>query len=172
MMMDCRQVAQLLPLWVGQDLPDAASSTDVARHLQSCPDCELRSRELQSSLDVLQASSVEAFPAASGRPGMVPRLMTRLSDWDRQQRRERFNGWIPAGVMSLAVALMVAVSLPSIQREFFGGSYTDWNTTNLFESEPAFTIDSIQGDNRPPRRPPFGTAVKFPSERKFSSEQW
>ncbi len=116
-MTDCRRVKQLLPLWVGQDLPDSASAAEVASHLESCPDCERQQRSLQASLELLHSS--KSWPVEPSRPSLWPQLVSRISKWDNDHRRERFNGWIPASVMSLAVALMVAVSIPSIHQAIF-----------------------------------------------------
>ena len=135
-MMDCRQVNQLLPLWVGQDLQDAKIAAEVGRHLSQCPECEKRRISLQTSLDSLQAVSVSAVSDKSSIPTLWARLAPRVAHWESVQYRERFNGWIPASVMSLAVALMIAVSLPSLRDEFFGGHGNDTNVVDLFETIP------------------------------------
>ena len=113
-MTDCRRVKQLLPLWVGQDLPDSASSAEVASHLERCPACERHQKSLQASLELLHSS--KSWPVEQSRPSVWPQLVSRISEWDDQHGRERFNGWIPASIMALAVALMVAVSIPSIHQ--------------------------------------------------------
>lgn len=147
--MDCRQVKQLLPLWVGQDLPDATSAADVAQHLEKCRDCERQRIGLQNSLDHLQASVVEPTSNSLVHRSVWPELSARISNWRQTCPRERFNGWIPAAVMSLAVALMVAVSIPSLQREFFGG---DGNASlvDLFDSEPVDGMPAMQRSNQSP----------------------
>ena len=164
-MMDCRRVRQLLPLWVGQDLPDAISTADVAIHLTRCPDCEQHRKSLQNSLEILQGSSSETLAVESGRPSVWPPLVSRISEWEISRRRERFNGWIPASVMALAVLLMIAVSIPSIQYEFFGDGANDLNRNYvLFGSEPQF--DSIRPSDKakPPERS-FYHSVGYPSRK-------
>jgi hypothetical protein len=129
-MTDCRRVKQLLPLWVGQDLPDTASAADVASHLKRCPSCEQRQRSLQASLDLLHSS--KSWPSEPKRPNLWPKLVSRISEWDDQNRHERFNGWIPASVMALAVALMVAVSIPSIHEVLFDDDSASGDVVDLF----------------------------------------
>jgi hypothetical protein len=119
-MIDCQEVKQLLPLWVGQDLPDVASAIEVAHHLEKCPCCERQKISLQSSLEVLQSSSSKTFPIEPRRPSVWPQLSHRIAEWEGRRGRDRFEGWLPAGVMVLAVALMVAVSIPSVIEEIFG----------------------------------------------------
>lgn len=118
-MIDCQQVKELLPLWVGQDLPDVSSAATVASHLQTCKSCEQQHQSLQSSLDVLQAASSKTLLREDLRPSMWPELSARITDWNARQSGRRLNDWLPASVMALAVALMVAVTLPSIIEEGF-----------------------------------------------------
>ncbi len=129
-MMDCRRVKQLLPLWVGQDLPDSSSAADVASHLERCPACERHQKSLQASLELLHSS--KSWPAEPSRPSVWPQLVSRISEWDRHNRRERFNGWIPASIMALAAALMVAVSIPSIHEAIFDDQASRGDVVDLF----------------------------------------
>lgn len=146
MMMDCREVRQLLPLWVGQDLPDATRTAAVAEHLKTCAVCQQQRTGLQNSLDQLQSSVVEPMSSGLVHRSVWPELSARITTWRQTSPRERFNGWIPATVMSLAVALMVAVSIPSLQREFFG---TDSNASfaDLFDSEPVDGMPAMRHSN-------------------------
>ena len=104
------------------------------------------------------------------RRSVWPELMSRISEWDNRRYRERFNGWVPASVMALAVALMVAVSIPSIQDEFFGNHNASPEMAELFVSDneihldPAFKID--QTLNVSPSQRPFahGTPVIYRPE--------
>ena len=160
-MIDCRRVKQLLPLWVGQDLPDAASIVDVASHLKQCPDCERQRRGLQASLEILQGSSSQTLAFDSGRPSVWPSLVSRISEWEISHRRERFNGWIPASVMALAVILMIAVSIPSIHDEFFGGGSSDRNMADLFGSEPQFDSLRFSDETNSHERPAPRIGVSF-----------
>lgn len=130
--MDCRQVNHLLPLWIGQDLPDASTADQVVSHLKECRECDDRRKSIQSSLDVLQRSLAESLDTETARQSVWPGLMVRISDWEQRHRRDRFNGWIPASVMALAVGLMVAVSLPSINDELFNGPSPTVSTQDLF----------------------------------------
>ena len=145
-MMDCRRAKEMLPLWVGQDLPDAVSHAEVASHLEQCPDCEQQLRSLQSSLEVLQSCSSKSYEVESRRPSLWPELITQISSWEkapsyqRAQGQDRFNGWVPASVMALAVGLMVAVSIPSIHQVFFGDEVADSNNTNRFDTDPDFAL--------------------------------
>ncbi len=170
-MMDCRQVKSLLPLWVGQDLPDAATASDVAKHLEKCHDCECRRNELQSSLEVLQGLSAETLSIESAKRSIWPGLVSRISEWETLHRRERFNGWIPASVMALAVILMIAVSLPSIRDEFFGDHSGSTNVVDLFGSESSFDLDGQLDANQKsktiglPGRPGLGKPVNYRSDQ-------
>ena len=140
--MDCRQVKKLLPLWVGQDLPDAATANDVSSHLERCCECEKRRIGLQNSLEVLQGSSAETLSIEPSRQSLWPKLATRISAWESPQHRDRFNGWIPASVMALAVALMVAVSIPSMHDVFFGNETSTANSIDLYGTDSDFRLDS------------------------------
>lgn len=161
--MDCRKVKQLLPLWVGQDLPDSASTADVAGHLGQCPTCDEHRRKLQLSLEVLQGSTAETLSNELSRRSVWPKLVSRISHWENDRRRERFNGWIPASVMALAVILMVAVSIPSIHEEFSGSGSN--STADLFQSDSPFSMDAGSNANRDPFAQPrpqgLGTPVKY-----------
>jgi hypothetical protein len=145
-MMDCRQIKQLLPLFVGQDLPDSATTSDVSKHLEHCLECEQRRVGLQKSLEILQASSAVTLSVDVNRQSVLPKLMTRISEWDSAKYRDRFNGWIPASVMALAVALMVAVSIPSIQDEFFGAQS---NPAAMDLTDFQFSLDSTLKVDQP-----------------------
>jgi len=166
-MMDCREAKTLLPLWIGQDLPDATRMSEVATHVEHCSSCTQYRNGLQSSLETLQCLTSATFSTEVSRRSLWPNLVSRISDWEQNHRRERFNGWIPASVMALAVALMVAVSIPSIRDEFFGDGENLASTVDLFgqHSEIRFdeglppTQDSTQG--LPSQGQAYGTAVKF-----------
>ncbi|WP_373651405.1 anti-sigma factor [Schlesneria sp. DSM 10557] len=137
--MDCRRAKELLSLWVGQDLPDAASNADVASHLAQCRDCDRHLKSLQASMDVLQACSSQARVPESRSASLWPGLVTKISDWEESRRRDRFNGWVPATVMSLAVILMVAVSIPSIHQVFFGEDVAEYSMPDRF-LDPEFDM--------------------------------
>jgi predicted anti-sigma-YlaC factor YlaD len=134
MMIDCRQVKLLLPLWVGQDLPDVTTTLDVSRHLQNCPACEEHRKSLQASLEVLQGVSSVTLVSDASQSSLLPRLSMRISDWENRQHRDRFHGWLPATVMALAVAAMVSVSIPSILQEIYGDHSAE-NVADLFQSD-------------------------------------
>ena len=167
-MMDCRHVKSLLPLWIGQDLPDAVTMNDVARHLEQCPECSQRRNELQQSLDALQGCSAELLVSGAARRSVLPELTSRIIEWESRRKRERFNGWIPATVMALAVALMVAVSLPSIHEVFSDGESTAATSMDLFETTPDFGLPGERKINRPGIAPQIsrGTPVNY------TPDQW
>ena len=148
MMIDCRQVRQLLPLWVGQDLPDVCSSKEVANHLEECRDCDRQRKSLQSSLEFLQGSSSETLSVEAHRHSVWPQLSVRIADWESHQNRDRFNGWLPATVMALAVALMLAVSIPSILQEIFKGNPNE-NFADLFYSDTDLKSFRTPDEERP-----------------------
>jgi len=152
-MMECRQIRQLLPLWVGQDLPDAMTANKVSKHLEQCHECERRRLSLQTSLEVLQGSSAETLSSDSTRQSVLPKLMLRISEWDNLKRRDRFNGWIPASAMALAVALMVAVSIPSIHDEFFGGQVNSAATLDQFSFSFDYDLDAVRKLDQPDNSP-------------------
>ena len=164
-MIDCRRVKQLLPLWVGQDLPDAASFADVASHLEQCRDCDQQRKSVQSSLEVLQTSSFRTLSDELSRPSLWPSLVSRISEWDVEHRRDRFNGWIPASVMALAVMLMIAVSIPSLQDEFLGNGADNGNLVNRFDADLPFNSARLPDESKPNQSNDFGTPVKFKHEK-------
>lgn len=170
-MMDCREVKPLLPLWIGQDLPDTATASDVARHLENCPECNRHRLGLQSSIDVLQSLSAETLSDESVRGNLWPKLMTRISEWENRRQEHRFNGWIPASVMAVAVALMVAVSIPSLHEEFFGAQSESTNGSELFAISPELQFDGDANVDRPAgngllnRQPRLGVPVVYKPEQ-------
>lgn len=166
--MDCRQAKSLLPLWIGQDLPDAATTNNVAKHVEQCSECAQRRNELQRSLDVLQGCAVEPLAMALSRRSVLPQLTARISDWETRRRRERFNGWIPATVMALAVALMVGVSLPSIHEAFFGNDATASTSGDLFETTAEFRFS----EDRKPNVPVSGLNVPRSTPVNYTPDQW
>ena len=168
-MIDCQQVRQLLPLWIGRDLPNAGSLVDVAIHLQHCPACDQQRESLQSSLDVLQSTSVEMFSRESSHTSVWPNLVSRISEWEGRRLRERFNGWIPASVMALAAALMIGVSLPSIHNEFFGDGSASLSSADLFQSD-AFIPEHSSGVDRSGHQPRLEKTVNWKFDDK--REQW
>ena len=158
-MTDCRRVKQLLPLWVGQDLPDSASAADVASHLKCCPTCERHHKSLQDSLEFLHSS--KSWPVGPSRQTVWPQIVSKISEWDHHHRHERFNGWIPASVMALAVALMVAVSIPSIHRAIFDDEALSGDVVDLFPSGNNHELTTGSDDLKPFPPRPLGTLVNL-----------
>jgi hypothetical protein len=171
-MMDCRQIRQLLPLWIGQDLPDAATAKDVNQHLAGCPDCEQRRMSLQKSLDVLQGLSAETLTVEPSRQSVLPKLMTRVAAWDNLKYRDRFNGWIPASAMALAVALMVTVSIPSIKDEFFGGNADSASSMDIAGSDLSLALDPSLRPDQPDSNSQAARKASKGTPVVFRSEQW
>ena len=158
-MMDCRRVMQLLPLWVGQDLPDSASAADVTSHLEHCPACEGYQKSLQSSLELLHSS--KSWPVEPSRRSLWPQLASRISDWDNHHHRDRFNGWIPASVMALAVALMVAVSIPSIHQSLFDDEASSGDIVDYFPAGRGLELLLDQDGTTPSQTKRLGTHVNW-----------
>ena len=171
-MMDCRQVKQLLPLWVGQDLPDTATTTDVAKHLEHCHDCQKLRVELQASLEVLQGSSAQTLSIDLNRRSVWPSLISRISNWEQQHRRERFNGWIPASVMALAAALMIAVSLPSIRDELFSNDAQSASTEDLFASDTLLQANPEFDSNSPAKQTQLKNRTAIGTPVIYRPDQW
>ncbi len=68
--------------------------------------------------------------------------------------------------MAWAVALMIAVSLPSIRDEFFTGPDDKASMVELFEVNPVFEFENRQNPNHPEnartgQRRAFGTPVIY-----------
>lgn len=141
--MNCREVNRLLPLWIGNDLADAAEAEALRVHLTKCQQCSLQRENLQLSLDALQSISTTSAGTDVLAPSLWPRLAMVLTDSPR--RRDHFNGWIPASAMALAAALMVTVSAVQIHREIGAPSQVTSNQDplnpsrrNLFQTDPRF----------------------------------
>ena len=145
--MNCKQARRLLPLWVGRDLSDAGDTVPLQIHVAACPKCHARQRQLQESLDALQSISTTATEVETqshSRPSLWPRVAAALPEWPRG--RDRFNGWIPACAMALAAALMMAVSISTVQREMGSQRPLTWrfgptslsDGRNLFETDARF----------------------------------
>jgi hypothetical protein len=171
-MLDCRQVKPLLALWIGQDLPDDATANDVSRHLEKCPACNQRRNELQNSVDVLQNLSAQTLSVDSHRASIWPKLMTRIAEWDKVGYRERFNGWIPATVMAVAVALMVAVSIPSLHEEFFGSQAQSTKSDELIATLPEFQFKGDANVDRPTNRFDLPSHAGHAARVVYKPEQW
>jgi hypothetical protein len=170
--MDCRQANRLLPLWVGHDLPDTAETEALRVHVTMCPRCRERQRLLQESLEVLQSVSTATLAVemqAFSRPSLWPRVAASLPAWSHE--RDRFNGWIPAGAMALAAALMVAVSISSVRREMGNTHPFPWTLSsgspsdgrNLFATDARFSPESIRIDENRSVRPTLAVPVSQPN---------
>jgi len=180
--MNCRDAGQLLPLWVGRDLPDVNESKELEQHLSECSQCRERLHSLQQSLDALQSIStaaVEVGSVISGRSSLWPEISRRLPD--RNPVRERFNGWIPATAMALAVLIMVSVSITTVQRELGSSGSLSWQWSpssqainrNLFQSDVRFSSDApafrsdvpfVRSDDRP-------QSILLPAKNKLRNHQ-
>ena len=171
-MIECQQVKQLLPLWIGQDLPDASHTAEVAEHLLKCPECGLKRQSLQASMESLQTSAAITFLADSRQSSLWPGLSSQISAWENGRSRERFNGWVPATVMALAAALMVAVSMFSVFNELSDGNSSS-EIVNLFQKtdldslrpqDPSQSMDSL-------RFQPKFVPTNFRQDRPLGSDQ-
>lgn len=143
LIMNCREVSRLLPLWIGNDLADAAEAEALRVHLAKCQHCSSQRENLQISLDALQSISTTSSGTEVSAPSLWPRLSMLLIDTPR--RRDQFNGWIPASAMAMAAALMVTVSAVQIHREMGVPSQVTANQDplnpsrrNLFQTDPRF----------------------------------
>ena len=154
-MSDCQKVKEVLPLWVGQDLADGTVSHDIEQHLKECSNCDQHRKALQSSLDVLQVLSSRTFSTERQHESLWPRIADRISVVSKSPhgtgRTNRFSGWIPASVMTVAVATMVTVSLPSIRDELFNAQART-NNGDLFDSslqmDVKHSIEKARGPSR------------------------
>jgi len=171
-MIECQQAKQLLPLWIGQDLPDASRTSEVAEHLLKCPECAIQRQNLQASMESLQTSAAITFPADSRQSSLWPGLSSQISAWENGRSRERFNGWVPATVMVLAAALIVAVSMFSVFNELADGNSPS-EIVNLFQGtdlnslspeEPSKRMDSL-------RFQPNLVPTNFRQDRPLGSDQ-
>ena len=171
-MIECQQVKQLLPLWIGQDLPDAFRTSEVAEHLLKCPECAIQRQSLQASMESLQTTATMNFPADSQQLSLWPGLSSQISAWEKGRSRERFNGWVPATVMALAAALMVAVSMFSVFNELADGNSPS-EIVNLFQKtdldllrpqDPSQSMDSL-------RFQPKFVPTNFRQDRTLGSDQ-
>lgn len=138
--MDCQSSQSLLPLWVGQDLPDAAAEQQLRAHVAVCPACRALKERLSSSRRALQRSrSVEAV-----RPGRIwPRVAAQLAAWEARPQFARFNVWVPTLTAAVACMLLVAVAAVEVQRKaahWMGGAVAERAAPprNLFVSDPTF----------------------------------
>lgn len=167
--MNCEQASQLLLLWIGRDLPDPIQEESLRIHVAACPACRSRQLRLQASMDALQSVAASAFDVdvkSSPQSSLWPRVAAALPDWPRG--RNKFNGWVPAGVMLLAASLMVAVSILTVQNELgsppaltwkFGGSSPS-DGRNLFETDPRFTSGAVHEEFSDPRLLPASSPYR------------
>lgn len=170
-MLECQKVKELLPLWIGQDLADTTAAGDVERHLKGCANCDQHRKGLQSSLDVLQGLSSGTLSTEGQHQSLWPKISDRIALVSPSQRStgnsQRFSGWIPASVMMVAVAVMITVSLPSIQDELFD-SQARTSRSDLFNSPNAnLQIDVNQSIKNPGMQDgeSVGTPVKLEHKR-------
>jgi len=145
--MNCRQVKRLLPLWIGHDLADVSEAEGLRAHLGQCNDCSSQQRQLRDSLEALQSISTTSLAAEAGsRVSLWPRLAAVLKDVPR--RRDHFNGWIPATAMALAASVMVAVSAIQVNRDMGGSIHASWGESrNLFKTDSRFAPNADHRDD-------------------------
>jgi hypothetical protein len=171
--MNCQQARRLLPLCIGNDLPDDADARDLQAHVAQCRECSHEQRQLQQSIEALQSASTALLP--SGNTSLWPRLVSRLSDLPR--RREQFNGWIPAVAMMAAASVMVAVSISQVRQEMGRTSAVIWQDDSVSSSDSLnelrnqrFGPGNVDQPNMPVR--PMVVRVKGPPVSPMRDHQF
>ncbi|NMC69451.1 MAG: hypothetical protein GYA57_05195 [Myxococcales bacterium] len=101
--MFCWRARSLLSAYVDRELPPGRARA-VARHLERCPGCAARERELRRVWDVL----AELPPPEDGADDLWPGIERRLADDARPPALdERFRWWVPAAV---AISALLGVA--------------------------------------------------------------
>jgi hypothetical protein len=139
--MECRQVEPLLALWVGNDLE---SGHDVAlqQHLELCPQCRERSRQLVVAETALQEARLSPVAGES----LWPRVRAKLREWERRPQFAKFNVWVPTAIAAVACSLMVMVASVEVQRKVQHWVVGPGLTSSL--SQPLLMDDSEVGLQR------------------------
>jgi len=109
--MTCREVLRQLALHLGKDLCEPDVLDEVRQHLKSCPRCQFRSRQIKSSMAVLERSNQPASFDVAG--SLWPTLEARLNE-PRPGRLSLLSvhRWAPAAT-AVAAGLLLVVTLNS-----------------------------------------------------------
>lgn len=105
--MKCGEVDKLLSLYI-DDMLDEAIKEDVTSHIDSCDRCREEFHELRATLDLLKGLSEKELP-----PGFQDRLNSRLQATEIEVRPDKRRKNITRGVIALAAALVIAISVKS-----------------------------------------------------------
>lgn len=110
--MNCKQIQELLPLYVGRDLEDKRARL-IATHLQSCTGCAGSAAEYEETRRLLQGFAPPTFAEAT-YDGIRQQVWREI---EREEARARSLPELIAGLFrprlswAVATAVLVAVSL-------------------------------------------------------------
>ena len=98
--MNCKAAKIEIALAAGNDL-DEHSGSALQEHLGRCPSCRQRWNDVRTALETLQVRC-DISDEMPEHVTVWPQVSRRLAKMERDLRRERFNGWIPAGAVAAA----------------------------------------------------------------------
>jgi len=105
----CDGFSGALPAYVDHELPEEQGSS-VESHLEGCPRCQARLRELESVSSVLKAWDAQV-PAGPPAPQRLERaVLARVQAASAQRQADRLRTRLTA--LALAAAVLVAVGVP------------------------------------------------------------
>lgn len=101
---NCKRARVQIALQVGQDL-DELEERQLRRHVAVCPDCREHQQRLKVDYAVLQecGGDGDCGPPRSVWPAVSERIVMLQRESALQYR---FNGWVPAAVVTAASLLM------------------------------------------------------------------
>ena len=98
--MNCKAAKSEIALAAGNDLDEHVGGA-LQEHLGRCPNCLQHWHSVRAALETLQVRC-DISDEMPQHVTVWPQVSRRLAGMERDLRRERFNGWIPAGAVAAA----------------------------------------------------------------------
>ena len=100
--MDCKSVGKLLDLWLDGEL-DSARAAEVRAHLDACPECAAKTREMQGL-----ASMLGKYMPAQTPLGLMARTMTAFNQENAALSLGNWWSGLSIGMRGAALGLAAA----------------------------------------------------------------
>jgi anti-sigma factor RsiW len=113
--MRCRKYKRWWPAWVSQDLPEKKRMR-LESHLQTCPQCSQKARDLKESLEAIQQASKAPELTEPEWSTLLQRVLAS------QPNRRGIRWWVPAVAFGTIAAIVIGAVLLWKPVERAGGS--------------------------------------------------
>ena len=146
--MNCRRIAELIPLYVEGDLGERSAS-GVRSHLQACAACRALATEYEASQAWLRAAEPPDFDDAfvdTIRAGLMRELAVGGT---ARPFAERLRGWLAPRRLVVATAALMVIFITLALFVYWSRSRANRQDNQLAEGTPAPTVEK-NGDYTKP----------------------